>query len=145
MSARSRRIASVLGRRLLVAAWHARLGLAPPRARRAAFALQLRLACEVLGPAFIKLGQLASVRPDVFSPELVFELEKLLEVLKNAYEQRLRRKFESDQQRLEEIVRISEQWSDPGAILERFREHMAERPSLLSVLRELRKLDDERK
>jgi ubiquinone biosynthesis protein len=37
----------------------------------------LRLACEELGATFIKLGQLASVRPDVFSPETVFELERL--------------------------------------------------------------------
>ncbi len=34
---------------------------------------------EELGPAFIKLGQLISVRPDVFSPELVFELTSLRE------------------------------------------------------------------
>ena len=35
------------------------------------------LAFEELGPAFIKLGQLVSVRPDVFSRELVFEMEQL--------------------------------------------------------------------
>lgn len=46
-------------------------------ARRESFAAHLRTAFEELGPAFIKLGQLMSVRPDVFGPEIVFEMEKL--------------------------------------------------------------------
>lgn len=37
----------------------------------------MREAFQRLGPAFIKLGQLISVRADVFGPELVFEMEKL--------------------------------------------------------------------
>ncbi len=45
--------------------------------RRSAFARELREAFEELGPAFIKLGQLISVRPDLFGPELIFEMEKL--------------------------------------------------------------------
>lgn len=45
--------------------------------RRAAFARELREAFEELGPAFVKLGQLISVRPDLFGPELVFEMEAL--------------------------------------------------------------------
>jgi ubiquinone biosynthesis protein len=45
--------------------------------RRAARARELRLAFESLGPAFVKLGQVISVRPDLFGPELVFEMEKL--------------------------------------------------------------------
>lgn len=45
--------------------------------RRTVFAQEMRRAFEELGPAFIKLGQLISVRPDVFGPELVFEMEKL--------------------------------------------------------------------
>ena len=77
MSARGRTIAAVLLRRSTAAAWHARLGVRRGHLRRAAVAVQLRRACEDLGPAFIKLGQLASVRPDVFSPETVFELERL--------------------------------------------------------------------
>lgn len=77
MSARGRRIAAVVTRRVLAGLWHARLGLAHRAARRAAFARQMRLAAEELGPAFIKLGQLASVRPDLFSAEMVFELERL--------------------------------------------------------------------
>ena len=77
MSARGRAIAAVALRRASAAAWQARFGLRRGQRRRAALAHQLRLACEELGPAFIKLGQLASVRPDVFSPETVFELERL--------------------------------------------------------------------
>lgn len=77
MSARSRTIAAVGLRRFALGLWHARFGLCAPACRRAAFARQARLACEDLGPAFIKLGQLASIRPDVFSAEAVFELERL--------------------------------------------------------------------
>ena len=77
MSDRGRAIAAVVLRRVAVAAWRARFGLRRGHLRREAVALQMRLACEELGPAFIKLGQLASVRPDVFSPETVFELERL--------------------------------------------------------------------
>jgi ubiquinone biosynthesis protein len=77
MSARGRAILAVAARRVSAAAWHGRLGLHGSRARREAFATQARLACEELGPAFIKLGQLASVRPDVFAPETVFEMERL--------------------------------------------------------------------
>ncbi|MDP2400340.1 MAG: AarF/UbiB family protein, partial [Actinomycetota bacterium] len=77
MSARGRRIAGVALRRGFLGVWHARLGLTSRARRRAAFARQARFACEELGPAFIKLGQLASVRPDIFSAEMVFELERL--------------------------------------------------------------------
>lgn len=42
-----------------------------PRGRR------LRLALEELGPTFIKLGQLLSTRPDLFSADIIAELEKL--------------------------------------------------------------------
>jgi ubiquinone biosynthesis protein len=77
MPARGWAIAGVAIRRRLIAAWQGRFGLRNSHLRREARAVQLRLACEELGPAFIKLGQLASVRPDVFSPETVFELERL--------------------------------------------------------------------
>jgi len=77
VSARGRAIAAVAIRRCSAAAWRARFGLRRGHLRREAVARELRLACEQLGPAFIKLGQLASVRPDVFSPETVFELERL--------------------------------------------------------------------
>lgn len=45
--------------------------------RRSHRARRLREAFQELGPAFIKLGQVISVRPDVFGPELVFEMEAL--------------------------------------------------------------------
>ncbi|MGI6413712.1 MAG: ABC1 kinase family protein [Syntrophomonadaceae bacterium] len=38
---------------------------------------RLRLAMEELGPTFVKLGQLLSIRPDIMSPEYIAELEKL--------------------------------------------------------------------
>lgn len=38
---------------------------------------KMRLACEELGPTFIKFGQLLSNRPDVLPEELIVELEKL--------------------------------------------------------------------
>ncbi len=77
MSARSRRIAAVFTRASLRAGWRSRFGFAPAPARRQVLAQEVRVAFEQLGPAFIKLGQLMSVRPDLFSPEVVFEMEKL--------------------------------------------------------------------
>ena len=38
---------------------------------------RVRLALEELGPAFVKLGQFASNRPDILPPELIASLEKL--------------------------------------------------------------------
>lgn len=73
-----------------------------------------------------------------------YELDKLLEVLKDAYEARLRKKFSSDQKRMEQIAEAADQW-DPSALMGRLREQMKEKPTLLSILRQLRKLDDERK
>lgn len=59
---------------------YARGSLHPGRERRRqAQARELREAFQRLGPAFIKLGQLISVRADVFGPELIFEMEKLLD------------------------------------------------------------------
>ncbi len=56
-----------------------------------------------------------------------YELEKLLETLKQAYQTRLNKKFQSDQARMEKIARL------------------ATGSSALSILREMRKLDDEEK
>jgi DNA-binding NtrC family response regulator len=56
-----------------------------------------------------------------------YELDKLIETLKDAYQARLRRKFASDEARLDEIVK------------------MATGESALGILRRLRALDDERR
>ena len=64
-------------RHALVALWQTRAGLTPRRRRRSLAARQARLACERLGPSFVKLAQLASVRPDLFAPEVIVELERL--------------------------------------------------------------------
>ncbi len=77
MPSRSREIASVFARRWGRASVDSGLGLRGGTRRREAFARETRLAFEELGPAFIKLGQMMSVRPDVFSSELVFELSAL--------------------------------------------------------------------
>jgi two-component system NtrC family response regulator len=56
-----------------------------------------------------------------------YKLEELLEVLKQAYEARLKKKFELDEARMEKIMRL------------------ATGSSPLGILRELRELDDEEK
>ncbi len=77
MPAGPRGIAAVLLKQWSMGLLEARLGLTSASRRRAAMAARTRRAFEDLGPSFIKIGQLMSVRPDVFSTELVFELEKL--------------------------------------------------------------------
>ena len=42
-------------------------------------ALRVKMVLEELGPAFIKLGQLLSIRPDLLPPNYLMELEKLQE------------------------------------------------------------------
>jgi two-component system NtrC family response regulator len=59
--------------------------------------------------------------------EKPYDFEKLLEVLKNAYETRLRKKFEHDKKRMEELEMLS----------------MGSSP--LGILRSLRQLDDDKK
>jgi DNA-binding NtrC family response regulator len=59
--------------------------------------------------------------------EKPYNFEKLLEMLKGAYETRLRKKFEHDRKRMEEIEFLS-----MGA-------------SPMGILRSLRRLDDEEK
>jgi DNA-binding NtrC family response regulator len=56
-----------------------------------------------------------------------YELEKLLQVLKDAYEERLKKKFEQDQARFDKIAEL------------------ATGSSPLAILRALRELDDEEK
>jgi ubiquinone biosynthesis protein len=86
---RYRRIAEVLVRHgfgALVAqlgldqALDLRRRLAPPPEQpvsRKTAAVHLREAIEELGPTFIKLGQIASTRPDFFPPEFIDELASL--------------------------------------------------------------------
>ena len=49
----------------------------PRPAERLPAYVRFRTALEDLGPAFIKAGQLLSMRPDVLPPALIFELRKL--------------------------------------------------------------------
>ena len=56
-----------------------------------------------------------------------YELDSLLDVLKEAYESRLKKKFESDQTRMEKVMQI------------------ATGSSALGILRALRELDDDEK
>jgi len=48
----------------------------PPETRRSA-AIHLRLALEELGPTFIKMGQIASTRPEILPPAFIDELSSL--------------------------------------------------------------------
>ena len=57
-----------------------------------------------------------------------YELDKLIEVLRQAYERRLRRKFEHDQERMDELMRRAMSGASP-----------------LTLLRRMRELDDEEK
>ena len=82
--------------RLHAAAPHLRSVRLGREARRGAFARELRAAFEELGPAFIKLGQLISVRPDVFGPELVFEMETLRDAVPPLPAEAIRRVIERD-------------------------------------------------
>jgi ubiquinone biosynthesis protein len=57
--------------------FRSRFGLVSTAERRAVFAAEWRRAFEELGGAFIKLGQMISVRPDEFGDELAGEMERL--------------------------------------------------------------------
>lgn len=71
------------------------------------------------------------------------DLDTLLDTLRAAYAQRLKKKFAEDQEKYRRIEEIVE--SGPMALWRGAREEMKHRPSLLSVFRELRKLDDSKK
>ncbi|MCL2819120.1 MAG: AarF/UbiB family protein [Actinomycetia bacterium] len=77
MNARALRIFAVFFKRFLIALVRTRFGLMGIAQKRAIRAVQLRLAFEELGPAFIKLGQLISLRPDMVPAAYVFEMESL--------------------------------------------------------------------
>lgn len=50
---------------------------ASPNRPQVSVAERLRLVLEELGPSFVKLGQLASTRPDLLPPDVIAELRKL--------------------------------------------------------------------
>lgn len=77
MTSRGARIVRVLVRAWAHGLLEGGLWSRGPRIFRAAVARRLRVAFEELGPAFIKLGQVVSVRPDVFSPEVSLEMASL--------------------------------------------------------------------
>jgi ubiquinone biosynthesis protein len=77
MSARSGRITRALSAAAARGVLRSRLGLVSAATRRAVFAAEWRRAFEELGGAFIKLGQMISVRPDEFGDELAGEMERL--------------------------------------------------------------------
>lgn len=65
-------------------------------ARREASGREVRIAFQRLGPAFVKLGQMMSVRPDIFGPEIVFEMEKLQDSVPAVSAESIRKVIESD-------------------------------------------------
>jgi ubiquinone biosynthesis protein len=73
----------LLGRAAQIGKVIARLGLDIRGATSASERAQrVRAALEELGPTFAKLGQILSTRPDLISPELIAELEKLQDSVK---------------------------------------------------------------
>lgn len=52
--------------------------------------------CEELGPTFIKLGQIASTRPDIFPPQILTALEKLQDDVTPFPTEQARRIFHDD-------------------------------------------------
>ncbi len=77
MSARSGRVTRALSAAAVRGLVRSRFGFVPAARRRAVFAAEWRRAFEELGGAFIKLGQMISVRPDEFGDELAGEMERL--------------------------------------------------------------------
>lgn len=77
MTARSRRIATVLLRHAVRGLVASGLALGDAAARRRVFAREWVAAFEQLGGAFLKLGQVISVRPDEFGDELADAMARL--------------------------------------------------------------------
>ncbi|MRR11890.1 AarF/ABC1/UbiB kinase family protein, partial [bacterium] len=96
MASRGTAILTTLLRRLAAELPAARFGLAPAPVRRAAWARGTRLAFEDLGPAFVKLGQLISVRPDEFSEELVAEMRTMQDAVPSLPSSAIRTVIEED-------------------------------------------------
>jgi DNA-binding NtrC family response regulator len=70
-------------------------------------------------------------------------LDELLEKLKTAYGSRLTKKYAEDKSRLEDVNRLLSQ--EPMQIWIDAREQWAHRPGLITVLRQLWKVDDDEK
>ena len=96
MASRGLRIAATVARHAASAGVAARFGFAGRTTRRAAVARELRLAFQELGPAWIKLGQLISVRPDLFPAEWVFEMELLRDSVQPLPAEQVRRVIRAD-------------------------------------------------
>ena len=104
MNARNATIFWVITKHWWRAALKVHLGLVPLSTRREVFARELREAFEELGPAFIKLGQLISIRPDMFAPQYVFEMENLRDAVTPVPFERIRPLIEADfGRRIEEL------------------------------------------
>jgi ubiquinone biosynthesis protein len=54
----------------------------PPKRERASLPTHFRQALEDLGPAFVKLGQMLSTRPDLLPPDYIAELSRLQDRVK---------------------------------------------------------------
>lgn len=65
---------------------------------RLSTAQRVRLTIEQLGPTFIKLGQLAATRPDIFPAEYVVEFEKLLDAAPPVPSEQVRAVIQSELQ-----------------------------------------------
>lgn len=74
LTARSRDLIRIIGKHQLNEALRGGLGTA--EARRS-FAQHLRAALDEMGPAFAKIGQALSTRPDLLPPEIIEELSTL--------------------------------------------------------------------
>jgi len=57
---------------------------------------RLRMALEELGPSFVKLGQIASTRPDMLPHDLCLELEKLQDTVKPFGIEQVRQVFQKE-------------------------------------------------
>ena len=74
-----------------------------------------------------------------------YELESLMQVLRDAYETRLKKKFADDQGQLARITEVTDRFA-PEALLKEARDQMASSPGFLPALfKALRQLDDEEK
>ena len=96
MASRIARIAAVSLRRGAATLVSGRFGFTSRSAWHRAVARQLRLGFQELGPAWIKLGQLISVRPDLFPAEWVFEMELLRDAVEPMPAPEIRRVIRED-------------------------------------------------